>query len=32
MKRDIDLLNEAYNKVRKQSQLTEGRKDGYFDD
>jgi hypothetical protein len=32
MKRDIDLLNEAYNKVRKQSQLTEGRKDGNFDD
>ena len=32
MKRDIDLLNEAYNKVRKQSQLTEGGKDGNFDD
>jgi len=32
MKRDIDLINEAYKAVRKQSQLTEGRKDGNFDD
>ena len=32
MKRDIDLINEAYRAVRKQSQLTEGRKDGNFDD
>ena len=26
------MINEAYNKVRKQLQLTEGRKDGNFDD
>lgn len=31
MKRDIDLINEAYKAVRKQSQLTE-RKDGNVDD
>ena len=32
MKRDIDLINEAYRAVRKQSQLTEGREDGNYDE